>query len=136
MPYAEESQKRHSHIYGQLNALRLSIELICGTRKSTTIDGITVTAVVKTLTYVAFEADQFTGSYAMSIAECTEYLTTKLTNQTEVFTVREGEYQVIVDGIIVAATFNSKGAAKAAIPVERARRLKNAARPIPLAYKK
>jgi hypothetical protein len=41
---------------------------------------------------------------------------------TEAFSQRQGEWQVIVDGEVVAAPFNSKGAAEAAIPVERARR--------------
>jgi len=41
---------------------------------------------------------------------------------TKVFQIRKGEWEVIVDGILVAATFNSHGAALAAIDVERRRR--------------
>lgn len=37
-------------------------------------------------------------------------------------------WRVIVDGTVVPATFMSKGAAEAAIPVERTRRAKRAAR--------
>jgi hypothetical protein len=43
---------------------------------------------------------------------------------TDVFTIKQGEWQAIVDGELVKATFKSKGAALAAIPVERARRRK------------
>lgn len=44
---------------------------------------------------------------------------------TEVFIIRIGGQEVwkaIVDGIVIAADFNSRGAALAAIPVERKRR--------------
>lgn len=41
---------------------------------------------------------------------------------TQVYSIRDGEWEVMLDGKLVRATFNSKGAAEAAIPVERARR--------------
>lgn len=41
---------------------------------------------------------------------------------TEAFRLSDGAWRVIVDGLVVAAEFNSKGAAEAAIPVERERR--------------
>lgn len=44
--------------------------------------------------------------------------------KTEAFTLRQGEWSLLLDGKIVPATFNSKGAALAAIEVERARRVK------------
>ena len=37
-------------------------------------------------------------------------------------------WRIIIDGIVVPAEFMSKGAAEAAIPVERARRARRAAR--------
>jgi hypothetical protein len=46
---------------------------------------------------------------------------------TEVFFLH-GAWHLILDGVMVKADFNSKGAAEAAIPVERARRLRRAAR--------
>jgi hypothetical protein len=46
---------------------------------------------------------------------------------TEAFFLHDA-WRLILDGVIVPAEFNSKGAAEAAIPVERARRLKKAAR--------
>jgi hypothetical protein len=77
MPYTKEQQKRHERIYGQLAALRQSTDMRHGSRKSTTIDGVTVTAVYRGYNFIMFEADQFTGAYAMSLAECAEYMTTR-----------------------------------------------------------
>jgi hypothetical protein len=41
---------------------------------------------------------------------------------TKVFSIRIGEWQLLLDGKLVAACFNSRGAAEAAIAVERRRR--------------
>jgi hypothetical protein len=46
-----------------------------------------------------------------------------MSNQTEVFNLK-GDWYCIVDGVMVPATFNSRGAALAAIEVERKRRKK------------
>ena len=40
-----------------------------------------------------------------------------------------GAWKLILDGIVVPAEFNSKGAALAAIPIERERRARKAAQP-------
>ena len=48
---------------------------------------------------------------------------------TEVFFLHEA-WHLLLDGIMVQAEFNCKGAAEAAIPVERERRLRN--RPVTL----
>jgi hypothetical protein len=45
---------------------------------------------------------------------------------TEAFVLGDGAWRVIVDGVVVPAEFNSKGAAEAAIPVERERRQRKA----------
>jgi hypothetical protein len=47
---------------------------------------------------------------------------------TQVFSIRAGEYKLLLDGVMVPAEWNSKGAAEAAIPVERLRREKIAAK--------
>lgn len=47
---------------------------------------------------------------------------------TEVFTLREGEFQLMLDGVLLPHTWNSKGAAEAAIPVERERAARKLAR--------
>jgi hypothetical protein len=39
-----------------------------------------------------------------------------------------GDWKLLLDGVMVPAEWNSKGAAEAAIPVERARRAKKAAK--------
>jgi hypothetical protein len=46
---------------------------------------------------------------------------------TEAFLLADG-WHLIVDGIVVQATWNSKGAAEAGIPVERGRRERMTAR--------
>lgn len=48
--------------------------------------------------------------------------------KTQVFTLREGEWLLLLDGKIIPAIFNSPGAARAAIEVERRRRTKKAVR--------
>lgn len=52
---------------------------------------------------------------------------------TEAFCLRgaagEPEWYLMVDEVVVKATWNSKGAAEAAIPIERARRAKKEGRP-------
>ena len=50
-----------------------------------------------------------------------------LAELTEVFYLHES-WHLTLDGKMVPAEFNSKGAAEAAIPVERARRAKKAGR--------
>jgi len=54
-----------------------------------------------------------------------------MTNLTEVYALRgsdnQPEWHAIVDGIVVPAEFNSRGAALAAISVERARRARRTA---------
>jgi hypothetical protein len=45
---------------------------------------------------------------------------------TEAFTIRMGEWRLKLDGKVLPTTWNSKGAAEAAIPVERARAAKKA----------
>jgi hypothetical protein len=47
--------------------------------------------------------------------------------RTEAVTFRIGEWSLLLDGELVQATFNSKGAAEAAIAGERARRARKAA---------
>jgi hypothetical protein len=42
---------------------------------------------------------------------------------TEAFLLRDG-WHLVLDGVVVPATWNTKGAAEAAIPVERKRRMK------------
>lgn len=54
----------------------------------------------------------------------------ELAAKTEVFCLREGEFKLLLDGKMVAAEWNSKGAAEAAIPVERARRIRQAAKAV------
>jgi hypothetical protein len=49
---------------------------------------------------------------------------------TQVFTIREGEWKLLLDGVMVPAEWNSKGAAEAAIPVERERRMRKAAKEV------
>ena len=44
--------------------------------------------------------------------------------KTEAFTILEGEWHLKLDGKVLPTTWNSKGAAEAAIPVERARALR------------
>jgi hypothetical protein len=39
----------------------------------------------------------------------------------QVFTVKQGEWQVVVDGKVLPATFNSYGAAKAGMETEQRR---------------
>lgn len=51
----------------------------------------------------------------------------KVSNSAEIFCVSQGEYHLLLDGEMVRATFNSRGAAMAAIPVERKRREKKKA---------
>jgi hypothetical protein len=55
-----------------------------------------------------------------------------MTEITEAFCIRgldgQPEYHAMVDGVLIPAEFNSLGAAQAAIPVERARRAKRAAK--------
>jgi hypothetical protein len=51
-----------------------------------------------------------------------------MTSLTQVFTIREGEWKLLLDGMMVPAEWNSKGAAEAAIPVERERRARRAAK--------
>ncbi len=46
---------------------------------------------------------------------------------TEVFSIRQGEWKLLLDGVMVEAEWNSKGAAEAAIEVERTRRARKAA---------
>jgi hypothetical protein len=47
---------------------------------------------------------------------------------TQVFTIRDGEWKLLLDGVMVPAEWSSKGAAEAAIPVERERRARKAAK--------
>lgn len=51
--------------------------------------------------------------------------------RTETFTTDGIHWQAIIDGEMVDADFNSKGAAEAAIPIERARRAKRQHRTTP-----
>lgn len=50
-----------------------------------------------------------------------------MTNKTEVFTLCSGEWQLILDGKVLPTTWTSKGAAEAAIPVERKRQAQKVA---------
>ena len=52
-----------------------------------------------------------------------------LSELTEVFFLH-GAWRLILDGVMVQAEWNCKGAAEAAIPVERARRIKKAAKAV------
>ena len=53
---------------------------------------------------------------------------------TQVFCLR-GAWYLMLDSVLVRADFNSKGAAEAAIPVERARRAKKEARAVMALYR-
>lgn len=44
--------------------------------------------------------------------------------KTEVVQIKEGEWIAFLDGFVIRATFNSKGAAEAGIEVEKRRRAK------------
>lgn len=45
-----------------------------------------------------------------------------MNNNTETFSIEDGVWHAILDGEMIRATFNSKGAAEAGIEVERRRR--------------
>jgi hypothetical protein len=79
MPYTETQQKEYENIYGRLAALRASNGAARESRKSAEIAGATVTAVRRAHNYTAFEADMFSGPYAMSITEAAEYLAARPT---------------------------------------------------------
>lgn len=47
-----------------------------------------------------------------------------MNSKDQVFCVKEGEWNIMIDGVVLPTTFNSKGAALAGIAVEKRRRIR------------